>query len=154
MLSRSPGLCLRGCHSPQRIAQELHEGLDGPHEARVLAVDGEPRPVEQVRDGLHDLRRLLQRLNRTSREIGRAIEEGEANLGVGFLVEDSAEVESAVVFRSPLVLVSPRPTGTRGRPVLGGGSLAVVLRGPIVHFEEGVELRRYLENARERRPRG
>jgi DNA-binding transcriptional LysR family regulator len=90
----------------------------------------------------------IRLLNRTSRDIGRLIEEGEADLGVGFLIRDRPGIESAVLFRSPLQLVAPpartvSPSAGRTK----GLSLDKVLSGPLVHFEEGVELRRFLEQA-------
>jgi LysR family transcriptional regulator, carnitine catabolism transcriptional activator len=83
----------------------------------------------------------LRILNRTSRGIVRAIVEGEADLGIGFLLEDAPDLACGVLHRSPFVLVSPRSADAgKRRP-----SLAEILDGPLVHFEEGVDLRRHLE---------
>jgi DNA-binding transcriptional LysR family regulator len=90
----------------------------------------------------------LRLLNRTSRDIGRSIEEGEADLGVGFLIEDRPGIESTLLFKSPLLLVGPLARGgmkRAGRP--GELSLDRILAGPMVHFEAGVDLRRFLERA-------
>jgi DNA-binding transcriptional LysR family regulator len=87
----------------------------------------------------------LRLLNRTSRGMERSIEEGEADLGVGFLIEDRPGIEVVVVFRSPLVLVTARTSKVLPHADRRVESLDKVLRGPVVHFEEGVELRRFLE---------
>ena len=79
---------------------------------------------------------LLRLLSRMSRDIGRLVEEGEADLGVGFLVGDRPDLQSTVLFRSPLLLI-----GTVGRTL----SLDRVLAGPMVLFEEGTDLRRFLQ---------
>jgi DNA-binding transcriptional LysR family regulator len=50
-----------------------------------------------------------------------------------------------VVFRSPLVLVTARTSKVLPHADRRVESLDKVLRGPVVHFEEGVELRRFLE---------
>jgi DNA-binding transcriptional LysR family regulator len=86
----------------------------------------------------------LRMLNRTARGIARAVEEGEADLGVGFLLEDGPDLAGEVLHRSPFVLVSPRDAarGGKRRP-----PLEEILAGPLVHFEEGVDLRRHLERA-------
>lgn len=87
----------------------------------------------------------LRLLNRTSRGIERSIEEGEADLGVGFLVEDRPVISVVVVFKSPLVLVTARTSKVLPDAEKRVASLDKVLQGPVVHFEEGVELRRFLE---------
>ena len=85
----------------------------------------------------------LRLLNRTARGIARAVEEGEADAGVGFLLEEHPDVAGTVLHRSPLVLVAPRDEAAgKRRP-----SLDEILSGPMVHFEEGVDLRRHLERA-------
>ena len=86
----------------------------------------------------------LRLLNRTARGIARAVEEWEPDVGVGFLLEDRSETTVSVVQRSPLVLVARRDNvaATKRRV-----SVEEILAGPIVHFEEGVELRRHLEHA-------
>lgn len=86
----------------------------------------------------------LRLLNRTSRGIGRAIEEREADVGIGFLLEDRPEITVAVVYSSPLVLVARRDAAAATKRRL---SAEEILAGPFVHFEEGVELRRHLERA-------
>jgi DNA-binding transcriptional LysR family regulator len=85
----------------------------------------------------------LHLLNRTARGIVRSLEEGEADLGIGFLLPEDADLSGTVLLRSPFLLVSPRgPSPAKRRP-----PLADILAGPIVHFEEGVDLRRYLERS-------
>jgi DNA-binding transcriptional LysR family regulator len=87
----------------------------------------------------------LRLLNSTSRGMERSIEEGEADLGVGFLIEDRPGIKVVVVFKSPLVLVTSRTSKVLPHAEKKVASLDKVLRGPVVHFEEGVELRRFLE---------
>ena len=86
----------------------------------------------------------LRMLNRTARGIARAVEDGEADLGIGFLLEDGPDRDGEVLHRSPFVLVSPRDAhrAEARRP-----PLEEVLAGPLVHFEEGVDLRRHLEQS-------
>jgi len=84
----------------------------------------------------------LRLLNRTARGIERAVEEREADIGIGFLLEDHSEIAVAAVYSSPLVLVARRdaPSVVKRRV-----SVKEILSGPLVHFEEGVDLRRHLE---------
>ncbi len=86
----------------------------------------------------------LRLLNRTTRGIERALQERDADLGIGFLLEDQPEVQTAVTNTSPLVVVAQR-----GSPMLAKRRVTVreILAGPLVHFEEGVDLRRHLEHA-------
>ncbi len=86
----------------------------------------------------------LRLMNRTARGIARAVEENEADLGVGFLLGESPELAGEVLHRSPFLLVGPRDGAAAGkrRP-----PLEEVLAGPVVHFEEGVDLRRHLERS-------
>jgi DNA-binding transcriptional LysR family regulator len=86
----------------------------------------------------------LRMLNRTARGIARAVMEGEADLGVGFLLDDDPDLAGDMLHRSRFVLVSPREGARAGkrRP-----PLAEILAGPLVHFEEGVDLRRHLERS-------
>ena len=100
-----------------------------------------PRAVHEFH-GRHP-RVRLRFLNRTSRGIARALDDGEADIGIGFLVEERAEMESAVLFRSPFALVTARTLRGSARVL----SLDTVLAGPVIHFEEGVEVRRFLEQA-------
>jgi DNA-binding transcriptional LysR family regulator len=101
-----------------------------------------PRPVREFHRR-HPLVRL-RLLNRTARGIGRAVEEREADVGIGFLLEDRPELTVAVVDSSPLVVVARRDaTAVTKRRV----SVEEILAGPLVHFEEGVDLRRHLERA-------
>ena len=100
-----------------------------------------PRAVHEFH-GRHP-RVRLRFLNRTSRGIARALDDGEADIGIGFLVEERAEMESAVLFRSPFALVTARTSRGSARVL----SLDTVLAGPVIHFEEGVEVRRFLEQA-------
>ncbi len=102
-----------------------------------------PRAVREFHGNFPNVR--LRLLNRTSRGMERSIEEGEADLGVGFLIEDRPGIEVAMVFRSPLVLVTARTSNVLSRADKRVVSLEKVLRGPVVHFEEGVELRQFLE---------
>ncbi|HVP19560.1 MAG TPA: LysR family transcriptional regulator [Spirochaetia bacterium] len=86
----------------------------------------------------------LRLLNRTSRGIGRAVEEREADVGIGFLLDDQPDSTVAVVDTSPLVLVARRDApAVADRRV----SLEKILSGPLVHFEEGIDLRRHVERA-------
>jgi LysR family transcriptional regulator, cyn operon transcriptional activator len=87
----------------------------------------------------------LRLLNCTSRGIERSIEEGEADVGVGFLIEDHPGIEVVVVFKSSFVVVTAKTAKVLPRAEKRMTSLDMVLLGPIVHFEEGVELRRFLE---------
>ena len=92
----------------------------------------------------------LRMLNRTARGIARAVEDGEADLGIGFLLEDGTDRDGEVLHRSPFVLVSPRGAArSRGgaRAEARRPPLEEVLAGPLVHFEEGVDLRRHLERS-------
>jgi DNA-binding transcriptional LysR family regulator len=86
----------------------------------------------------------LRMLNRTARGIARAVEEGEADLGIGFLLGDDPDLAGEVLHRSPFVLVSPRDAARAGKRRL---PLEEILAGPFVHFEEGVDLRRHLERS-------
>jgi DNA-binding transcriptional LysR family regulator len=93
----------------------------------------------------------IRLLNRTAHGIVRALEEGEADLGIGFLLERSPQLAGELLLRSPFVLVSPRKTGGTAAAPAGGRAAArrlpleQVLAGPFVHFEAGVDLRRHLE---------
>jgi DNA-binding transcriptional LysR family regulator len=93
----------------------------------------------------------LRLLNRTARGILRSLEEREADLGIGFLVDDDPGVASGVLGRSPFVLVAPRERRPAGRAGARPPTLAEALAGPLVHFEDGVDLRRHLECALARR---
>jgi DNA-binding transcriptional LysR family regulator len=105
-----------------------------------------PRAVREFHGRYPRVR--LRFLNRTSHGVGRSIEEGDADLGIGFLIEERTEMESAVLFRSPLVLVTARASKVSPRGLRGGVlSLDKVLAGPVIHFEEGVDLRRFVERA-------
>lgn len=86
----------------------------------------------------------MRMLNRTARGIVRAVEESEADLGIGFLLENRAGLAGEVLHRSAFVLVSPRDAAAaqKRRP-----SIEEILAGPVVHFEEGVDLRRHLERS-------
>jgi DNA-binding transcriptional LysR family regulator len=86
----------------------------------------------------------LRMLNRTARGIARAVEEGEADLGIGFLLGEGPDLAGEVLHRSPFVLVSPRDAA---RPGKRRPPLEEILAGPFVHFEEGVDLRRHLERS-------
>jgi DNA-binding transcriptional LysR family regulator len=132
-------------------ARDLLERMEGLAE---LAGGGEPAGTLTVASNLslisHFLPRavrrfhrahpkvLLRLLNRRSRDIGRCVEEGDADLGVGFLVHDGPGLQSTVLFTSPLLLIAPAGEAP---------SLDKVLAGPVVHFEEGADLRRFLERA-------
>ena len=85
---------------------------------------------------------VLRLLNLTARGIGRAVGEGAADLGVGFLLEKDPRLLLAPLAHSGLLLVCPRntPAARAGRL-----SLTAALEGHLVHFEEGAELRRHLE---------
>ena len=93
----------------------------------------------------------LRLLNRTARGIVRSLEEREADLGIGFLVGEEPGVASGVLGRSPFVLVAPREHRPAGRAGARPPTLAEALAGPLVHFEDGVDLRRHLERALARR---
>jgi len=86
----------------------------------------------------------LRLLNRTTRGIAGAVGEGEADVGIGLQLEDEPETVVAVIARAPLVLVTRRE-----RPAASARRVSVpaVLSGPMVHFEEGAELRRHIERA-------
>ena len=81
----------------------------------------------------------------------RSLEEREADLGIGFLVGEEPGVASGVLDRSPFVLVAPREHRPAGRAGARPPTLAEALAGPLVHFEDGVDLRRHLERALARR---
>jgi DNA-binding transcriptional LysR family regulator len=93
----------------------------------------------------------LRLLNRTARGIVRSLAEREADLGIGFLVGDDPDVTSGVLDRSPFVLVAPRGRRVAGRAAGGPPTLAEALAGPLVHFEDDVDLRRHVERAFARR---
>ena len=85
---------------------------------------------------------LLRLQNLTARGIVRAVEEGTAEIGVGFLLEKHPDLVAIHLEHSELVLVCPRnSTAVRTQRL----SLVAILDGPFVHFEEGVDLRRHLE---------
>jgi len=95
-------------------------------------------------------------LNRTAAGIARAVEEGEADLGIGFLLDERPSLAGGTLRRSPFVLVESRDrtgssnhrTGSSGRRNGSAGrrpSISEILAGPLVHFEDGVDLRRHLE---------
>jgi DNA-binding transcriptional LysR family regulator len=102
-----------------------------------------PRAVREFHGHFPNVR--LRLLNRTSRGMESSIEDGEADLGVGFLIEDRPGIEVAVVFRSRLLLVTSMTSKIISRADKWVASLEKILQGPFVHFEEGVELRRSLE---------
>jgi DNA-binding transcriptional LysR family regulator len=87
---------------------------------------------------------VLQLRNLTALGVARAVEEGSADLGVGFLLEKRPELIVSSIARSALVLVCKQKSALAQARRL---SLAAVLAGPFVHFEEGVDLRRHLELA-------
>lgn len=97
----------------------------------------------------------LRLLNRTARGIVRSLAEREADLGIGFLVDEDPGVASGVLSRSPFVLVAPRERRPAGRSASSAGArpptLAEALAGPLVHFEDDVDLRRHIEHASARR---
>ncbi len=93
----------------------------------------------------------LRLINRTARGIVRSLEEREADLGIGFLVGDDPDVASGVLGRSPFVLVAPRGRRRAGRAAAEPPTLAEALAGPLVHFEDDVDLRRHIEHALARR---
>ena len=86
----------------------------------------------------------LRLLNRTTRGISRAVGEGEADIGIGLQLEDDPESVTAVIARAPLVLVARRGTPAASART---ASVQAALSGPVVHFEEGAELRRHIERA-------
>ena len=86
----------------------------------------------------------LRLLNLTSRGIARAKEEGAADIGFGFLVEDHPCITVRRLKASHFVLACPRDSALAQRRRL---SLDEILAGPLVHFEEGVELRVHLERS-------
>jgi len=91
----------------------------------------------------------MRMLNRTAAGIARAVEEGEADLGVGFLLDSRPSLAGGTLRRSSFVLVAPRErTGSASRRTGSSGrrpSIPEILAGPLVHFEDGVDLRRHLE---------
>ncbi len=90
----------------------------------------------------------LRLLNLTARGIARAIEEGRADIGFGFLVEDHPGITVRRLKASHFVLVCTRDSGLARKRRL---SLDEILAGPLVHFEEGVELRVHLEHSLKRK---
>lgn len=99
-----------------------------------------PRPVREFHRRFPRVR--LRLLNRTARGIGNAVEEREADMGIGFLLDDRLEIAVSVLDASPFVLVTrpDSPTAAKRRV-----SVEEILAGPLIHFEEGVDLRRHLE---------
>jgi len=91
---------------------------------------------------------FVVRSNLTARGIARAIEEGAADIGFGFLVEDHPGITVRRLKASHFALACPRDSALARKRRL---SLDEILAGPLVHFEEGVELRVHLEHSLKRR---
>ena len=101
-----------------------------------------PRPISSFHERFPAV--ALQLKNLTGRGIVRAVHEGTADIGIGFLLERHPDIVAFPLAQSKLVLVCPPKSAmARGqRP-----SAAAILAGPLVHFEEGVDLRRHVELA-------
>jgi DNA-binding transcriptional LysR family regulator len=80
-------------------------------------------------------------LSLTSRGIARAVQEREAEVGIGFLPKAGRDVTTRTLRRSAFLLVSPPGSA------LGGKHLTrrEILDLPLVHFEPGVEIRTHVE---------
>jgi DNA-binding transcriptional LysR family regulator len=143
LLAASAGLLERLEALPAIVAGER----DGPAGTLVVASNlsliGNVLPAVARKFHARSPRVRLRFLNRTARGIARALDEGEADLGIGFLVGEGPELAGGELGRSPFILVAPRGRSAGGR----APSLAAALGGPIVHFEDGVDLRRHLERA-------
>jgi DNA-binding transcriptional LysR family regulator len=84
----------------------------------------------------------LRLLNLTARGIARALEEGEADIGFGFLVEGNPDITARRLAGAHFVLACARDSLLAQKRRL---LLDEILAGPLLHFEEGVELRVHLE---------
>jgi DNA-binding transcriptional LysR family regulator len=87
-------------------------------------------------------------LNLTAKGIARAIEEGEADIGLGFLVEGHPYISACTLQRSHFALVCRKDSALAGKKRL---TLNGILTGRLLHFEEGVDLRIRLERGLEGR---
>lgn len=77
-------------------------------------------------------------LNVTSKKLETDILEGNAEVGLGFLVEANPEIKGKKIIKSEFVLVTHNPAYAKQ-------SLNKILEEPCIHFEEGIELRKYIE---------
>jgi len=75
-------------------------------------------------------------LNLKSKDIAAAILEGNADLGVGYLLEKQRIIESIKIRSANFFLINKRGASK---------NIKDILTGPFVHFEAGVELRSYIE---------
>ncbi len=71
----------------------------------------------------------------------RALLDGTAEIGVGYLAAHHRQVVREQLFESPFLVVE----GRRGSPRAGPPSARELAGMPLVHFEKGIELRRHLE---------
>ena len=85
---------------------------------------------------------VLTLLSRKSEDLARILIEGKAEIGVGYLLGRSRWLTRELVGESGFSLVSARVAATGNNKKRSAEDL---LQGPLVHFEAGIELRRYIE---------
>ncbi|MFH1259469.1 MAG: LysR family transcriptional regulator substrate-binding protein [Elusimicrobiota bacterium] len=81
-------------------------------------------------------------LNRKSEEITQSILDGEAEIGIGYLAKKNPEIISQKIGQAAFLLITEKEQQKKYSQ-----SPATILKGPFIHFEEGVELRNYIERS-------
>lgn len=77
-------------------------------------------------------------LNLTAERIAKVVLDGNADIGLGYLIDNSLDISRQKIIDSGFILVS------RKDPVKKM-SLKETLKGTLIHFEEGIDLRVYIE---------
>ena len=81
-------------------------------------------------------------LNLTNDEILKTVMEGTVEIGLGYFVKETPEIITRKIRLSEFILVSKK-SSLRQKKLL---SMKEIVNGPLIHFEEKIDLRNYIEH--------